>query len=112
MGASSQWLHAAQENNGIAFADAPAGPFRAVANLTWASPPDFKHVPHSAEDIVGASASSMLQLTRRERPELHMDPKTGDPTFLYNGASATQGGVYKAFSLVQPVGASIPSATE
>ena len=39
------------------------------------------------------------------RPELHMDPKTGDPVLLFNGASVMDGqDVYRAFSLMQPVG--------
>lgn len=92
----------AQENNGIAFADTPAGPFRAVANLSWASPPDA-HSTSSIGDKTPTSISSTLQLRRRERPELHFNPKTGDPDFLYNGASVMQRDEYKAFSLVQSV---------
>ena len=91
----------AQVNNGIAFADTPAGPFQAVANLTWA--PGAPHTTSSTSDKTPTSGSSVLELRRRERPELHFDPTTGDPDFLYNGASVMQGGAYKAFSLVQSV---------
>ena len=76
------------ENNGIGFADDPAGPFRAVANLSFA--------PDTAAPIGLARGEGIFELKRRERPEL----RSG---VLYNGASAMVDGVYRAFSLVQAV---------
>ena len=67
-----------------------------MANLTWA--PDT---------VQSAESASSVELKRRERPELHViDPSTAAPSFrfLYSGGSAMVGGVYKAFSLAQPVG--------
>ena len=93
------------ENNGIGYADSPEGPFHAVANLTWG--PD--HNRGGSGRAAGAghaetATGGAFELKRRERPELHIDPSTGEPTFLYSGGSAMVGGVYKAFSLAQPVG--------
>ena len=76
------------ENNGIGFADDPAGPFRAVANLSFA--------PDTAAPIGLARGEGIFELKRRERPELRSGA-------LYNGASAMVDGVYRAFSLVQAV---------
>ena len=88
------------ENNGIGFADDPAGPFRAVANLSFA--PDTPAAMGSA-----AWGEGVFELKRRERPELHdHDSSDGHNAVLYNGASAMVNGVYRAFSLVQAVGAS------
>eukprot|EP00038_Savillea_parva_P000928 m.100001 g.100001 ORF g.100001 m.100001 type:complete len:444 (+) comp10329_c0_seq3:48-1379(+) len=79
------------EANGIAFANDPAGPFRAVANLTQTPGPEAT-----------AYHGSAVQLKRRERPSMLMDPSTGNPVMLYNGASSNDAsGVYRAYSLVQ-----------
>jgi len=79
------------ENNGIAYAYDPNGPFVAVANLTMTPGPP-------AVGVRGAS----VELTRRERPSIFFDPTTGAPVVLYNGGSwHTADGTYKAFSLAQ-----------
>lgn len=84
------------ENNGIAYADTPAGPFNAVANLTLTPGPD-------APTLSGP----VMTLTRRERPELLFDA-AGTPTVLYSGASSTDAtGIYKAYSLAQQVSTSV-----
>ena len=56
----------AGENNGIAFADSPAGPFKAVANLTWAGGPPPSAAAAAAVET-GGGAGSVLELKRRER---------------------------------------------
>jgi hypothetical protein len=56
----------AGENNGIAFADSPAGPFKAVANLTWAGGPP-PSAAAAAVETTGGGAGSVLELKRRER---------------------------------------------
>ena len=54
--------------------------------------------------LSGVDESAAITLKRRERPELVLDPKTGAPLQLLNGASVDDSeGVYRAFSLLQEV---------